>query len=193
MHSTSPAKQSGLLWLLFCTWKCCEGNREQDALFMWKLPSSEMKAISRKESNHSALGQTWSCCAQGLITNGHSHTTQTHWEGFFFSTAVFLCKAGWKLFDRILLSVNIIVSKRFTSVYVNYRGEKIIAEIFLKCFGVYFSIVISVFIFSHSILERVGRESESKTQHLTSDWVPTFHYIGHFHFIFFWFYYILKF
>lgn len=82
--STSPAKQSGLLWLLFCTWKSWEKNREQHALFIWKLPSSEMKAIGRKESNHTALEQTWNSWARGFVTNGHSHTTQTHWEGFFF-------------------------------------------------------------------------------------------------------------
>lgn len=48
-------------------------------------------------------------------------------------------------------------------------GGGITVEIFLKCFGVYFNTVISVFIFSHMLLESVEQKSESKNKHLTCD------------------------
>lgn len=89
-----------------------------------------------------------------------SHHTDTLGRINFFSTAVFLCKAGCKLFERILFACKHYFVKKIYQCICQLQIKKILAEIFLKCFGVYFSIVISVFIFSHSILERVGQERE---------------------------------
>lgn len=45
---------------------------------------------------------------------------------------------------------------------MSITGKKITAEIFLKYFGVYFNIVISVFVFSHMILGSVDRKVKVK-------------------------------
>jgi len=52
---------------------------------------------------------------------------------------------------------------------MSITGKHVSVDIFLKWFGVYFNIVISVFIFSHMVLESVEHKIESKNQHLASD------------------------
>lgn len=109
----------------------------------------------------------------GMVTP-HRHIGMNNFFGFFFFLHSSVALESWlweagKLFDRIVFACKHYFVKNIYQCIYQLQGGKIIAEIFLKCLGVYFNIVISVFIFSHNILERVGQKSESKTQHLTSD------------------------
>lgn len=154
--STSPAKRLDLCGCCFARGSAEKGIAAACSAHV-KAAIFRNESNGRKESNHSALGQTWNSWARGLVTNGHSHTTQTHWEGFFFfSQQCSFRKLAENYLTESFLPVNIILSKRFNSVYVNYKGKKIIAEIFLKWFRAYFSIVILVFIFSHFRRGRAG-------------------------------------